>query len=134
MSYTWNFDILRAPVHSAGASGAICGILGLFLGSYYRNRGLFGGLGPHLIRWAVYILVFGLVMRADNAAHIGGMISGGVLGYFLPPTNYSRTAGRDARIWKYATWLALALMLVSFVCMAVFFLRGPDYAAHLLMR
>lgn len=124
VSFGWNM-LLGHGANSAGASGAICGLLGLTLGAYYRNRWSVGQhLGGHLVQWAVYILVFGLVMRADNAAHIGGMIAGAALGYFLPPTQQSKTPARDKKIWSAAMWLALALMLVSFGFAAVWYAEG----------
>lgn len=131
-SFVWNMYIFHSPVNSAGASGAICGLLGLFLGTFYRNRGLIGDhLGSQLVRWAVYIIVFGLVLRADNAAHIGGMLSGAVLGYLLPPTRYSRTVARDEKIWRVAAGASLAILIASLLFMAVFYARGVDFVLGL---
>jgi rhomboid protease GluP len=128
-STTWNLAVLGRSANSAGASGAICGILGLLLGAYYRNRYHVGEyLGPQLVRWAVMILVFGLVVGADNAAHIGGMASGAALGYFLPPTNTTKTPGRDGKIWRGLTALAVVLTLVSFGFAVAFYARGAIYA------
>lgn len=113
LSFGWG--ILRdSPANSAGASGAICGLLGLFLGSYYKNRYAVGEfLGGQLVKWAVYILVFGLVMRADNAAHVGGMLAGAVLGYFLMPTHHTRSLSRDMKIWNTLAILASVMFVVS---------------------
>ncbi|MBI4462495.1 MAG: rhomboid family intramembrane serine protease, partial [Acidobacteria bacterium] len=33
-----------------------------------------------LIRWAIFILILGVFMPFDNAAHLGGLLSGFVLG------------------------------------------------------
>ncbi len=116
--------LFGAPRLSAGASGSICGILGLLLGAYYRNRYHVGEyLGSQLLRWAVYILVFGLVAGADNSAHIGGMLSGGVLGYFLPPTRTTRTAPRDAKIWRSLLAAAAALLAVAYAFDVLFIVR-----------
>lgn len=134
VSFLWGM-IRMHPANSAGASGAICGVLGLFLGSYYRNRFHIGEfLGTQLIRWAVYIVVFGLVMGADNGAHIGGMIAGGLLGYFLPPANHTRTPVRDEKIWNAAAWLSLAFLVISLGCAIYFFAQGPEYAAQMISR
>ncbi len=131
-SYIWNVMAGR-PANSLGASGAICGILGLLLGAYYRNRHHVGQfLGSQLIRWAVYILVFGLVVRADNAAHIGGMLSGGLLGYFLAPTNRSRHLDRDMKIWNAMAIVSFILMIVCFGFAVAFYAQGPQYAVNLL--
>lgn len=132
LSYAWNMYILHAPKNSAGASGAICGILGLTLGAYLKNRSFVGEyLGSQLIRWAVYILVFGLVAGADNGAHIGGMIVGMALGYFLPPTERSRTRDRDMKIWNILAMAALALLVVSVLFAVFFFIQDPAYSLRI---
>lgn len=125
MSYFWNMTILGQPKNSAGASGAICGMLGILLGAYYRNRYQIGEhLGQALIRWAVYILVFGLVMGADNAAHIGGFLAGGLMGYFLRPTRFSKSVARDQKIWTAAAGLSLLFMLASFGFAVAFYIHN----------
>jgi rhomboid protease GluP len=72
------------PANSAGASGAVFGMYGLFLALLLSN------LIPKQVRQAllqsigifiVYNLVYGLKGGVDNAAHIGGLISGFVIGY-----------------------------------------------------
>lgn len=131
-SYAWNVHVLHAPKNSAGASGAICGILGLTLGAYLRNRYHLGEyLGSQLIRWAVYILVFGLVAGADNGAHIGGMASGALLGYFLPPTDRSKTPARDEKIWNGLAAASFVLLVASVAFAVYFFAQGPEFAVTL---
>ncbi len=137
VSFAWNVYVFGRPANSAGASGAICGILGLLLGAYYKNRYHVGEfLGSQLIRWAVMILVFGLVVGADNGAHVGGMLSGAVLGYFLPPTDRSRTPDRDWRVWRALAWAAAVLLAVAVLCAVWFYAQGPVYAGvkSLLLR
>ncbi len=130
-SFAWNMALSNWS-NSAGASGSLCGILGLLLGAYFKKKHQIGEyLGSQLIRWAVMILVFGLVAGADNAAHIGGMMSGAVLGYFLSPTDHSRTLERDMQIWNYAAIVSLALLVVCAAFAVVFFAHGPAYARSL---
>lgn len=132
-SLVWHALIWRMPTNSAGASGAICGILGLLLGAYYKNRFHIGEmLGSQLVRWAVYIVVFGLVAGADNGAHIGGMAVGALFGYYLPPTGRTRTPDRDAKIWRIAAVAAAILLIVSLVFAVIFYARGFDHVALLL--
>lgn len=70
---TW-VSPLPFPIPTAGASGAIFGVMGLILGWLIRRR------DPRWKQFAVqavfYSLVFGLMIRANNAAHIGGLIAG----------------------------------------------------------
>lgn len=107
--------VMGAPRLSAGASGSICGVLGILLGAYYKNRYHVGEyLGSQLLRWAVYILIFGLVGGADNSAHIGGMLSGAALGYFLLPTRTTNTLARDARVWHFLLIAAVILLIAAY--------------------
>ncbi len=129
LSSFWNLAVLGRFANSAGASGAICGILGLLLSAYYKNRYHVGEfLGAQLVRWAVMILVFGLVIGADNAADIGGMVAGAALGYFLPPTATTKTPGRDGKIWRGLTAASVVLVIVCFSCVVYFYAQGPVYA------
>ena len=79
-SLWWHTD----PANSAGASGAVFGVYGLFLAFLTTN------LIPQSIRksllqsigvFVVFNLVYGLKSGVDNAAHIGGLVSGFVIGY-----------------------------------------------------
>ncbi len=113
--------VLGEPRWTVGASGAICGVLGLLLGAYYKNRYHVGGeLGPQVLRCAIYILVFGIVVGADNSAHIGGMLSGAALGYFLPPTRTTNTAARDAKAWRFLATGSAVLLVAAYAFDALF--------------
>src|SRR6267142_1044583 len=60
-----------------GASGAIFGLIGV-AAVYGLRRGdaLGEGLRRQMTTWAIYGIVMGFLMHADNAAHIGGFIAG----------------------------------------------------------
>ncbi|WP_321370517.1 rhomboid family intramembrane serine protease [uncultured Desulfuromusa sp.] len=68
-----------------GASGAIFGLIG-FSVSYYHRVG--GGIGLQrrnfMFQWALMAFVFGFIVGADNAAHLGGAIAGAALGWVMP--------------------------------------------------
>ena len=74
---------------SAGASGAIFGIIGMYLAFYlfYRQKmGEFSNLRiQRVIRILVISLIFGAFMPIDHYAHFGGLIAGFALGYGLAP-------------------------------------------------
>lgn len=75
---------------SAGASGAVFGIIGAELAFWLRNRQLFGGFGrQRLLNLGILIainLVFGFTVPGiNNLAHLGGLISGFLLAFALAP-------------------------------------------------
>jgi len=78
----------KEPVASAGASGAIFGMYGVFLALLSTN------LIPKQVRdsllksigiFIVYNLAYGMRSGVDNSAHIGGLISGLIIGYLFFP-------------------------------------------------
>ena len=74
---------------SAGASGAIFGMYGVFLAMLSTNLIEKSARKPLLISigvFVVYNLVNGLKGGIDNAAHIGGLVSGAIIGYSFYPS------------------------------------------------
>ncbi|MBR1572167.1 MAG: rhomboid family intramembrane serine protease [Lachnospiraceae bacterium] len=70
---------------SAGASGAIYGIVGGLLIVVLANRGRFRGFKTRSILIMLALSLYGgfTGTRTDNAAHIGGLIVGIILTFFL---------------------------------------------------
>jgi rhomboid protease GluP len=71
---------------SVGASGAIFGLYGAILGLLLTNAFPRGGKKGILIMIGTYVainLVWGLTGGIDNAAHIGGLLSGALIGVLL---------------------------------------------------
>lgn len=75
---------------SAGASGAIFGLIGMQLAYFYRHKERLGELGRSRLMNTLFIIglniVFGLTVPGiDNWAHMGGLLCGAGLGYLLAP-------------------------------------------------
>ena len=70
---------------SAGASGAVFAVMGAMIYVVVRNRGWLEDLSMRqILVMAIFSLYFGLTSSGvDNAAHIGGMISGLLLAVIL---------------------------------------------------
>lgn len=70
---------------SAGASGAIFGIIGALLYVALRNHGRIGDIsGKGIIFMIIISLYYGFTSSGiDNLAHIGGLVTGFVLGVLL---------------------------------------------------
>jgi rhomboid protease GluP len=81
----------RGPdVFSAGASGAIFGVIGMNLAFFLIHRDTFGQFGRQRVMNTLLIiginLLFGFTVPGiDNLAHIGGLVAGFALGYGLAP-------------------------------------------------
>lgn len=71
---------------SVGASGAIFGLYGAILGLLLTNAFPEGGKKGILMMIGIYVginLLWGLTGGIDNAAHIGGLLSGALIGILL---------------------------------------------------
>jgi membrane associated rhomboid family serine protease/Flp pilus assembly protein TadD len=83
LSLSWN------PMRvSAGASGAIFGIAGVLITVlYYGQHGLpkenVRSLLGYVVRFSLLNLLFGLRGHVDNMAHLGGLVTGLIIGLFL---------------------------------------------------
>lgn len=92
---------------SAGASGAIFGMYGVFLAMLTTNlieKSARQSLLTSIIFFVGYNLVNGLKGGVDNAAHIGGLISGMAVGYIF----YPALKDKDAQVSK-----NMSMILVS---------------------
>jgi rhomboid protease GluP len=81
----------RGPnLFSAGASGAIFGIIGMNLAFFLLHREAFGQFGRQRVMNTLVViginLFFGFTVPGiDNLAHLGGLVAGFALGYGLAP-------------------------------------------------
>lgn len=68
-----------------GASGSLFGLIG-FAVAYFHRIGTSTAIAQRnfMFQWAVMAFIFGLVLGADNAAHLGGALAGGVFGMVVP--------------------------------------------------
>jgi len=77
------------PVFSVGASGAIFGIAGALIASFYLGefsmpRSAVSGMLRSVVVFVGYNLVFGAVVAStDNSAHVGGLLMGLLLGALI---------------------------------------------------
>jgi rhomboid protease GluP len=110
---------------SLGASGALLGLIGVLLAmTMGRKTAGMQMLRSQIIRWLIYILVFGLVMRGiDNWAHAGGLITGFILGKVMvsrPP------ASPEERKRAYALGWAAGLAVAASFAMVIFTILRPS--------
>ena len=105
-----------------GASAALCGLIGAAL-YYGRSRGgIFGqAIYKQVGVWALFILVFGLLVQGiNNWAHIGGMATGALM---------AMTLGYHERVREKLTHrlLAASCMVASALALLWGLVRGVMY-------
>jgi len=115
-----SFLIKYADEPSAGASGALFGLVGVLFvfGLKYRRElpeGFKRAFGTGMVPVILLNLGIGFIGRGiiDNAAHMGGLISGAAIAAVV---SYKRP-GQPASVtiaWRIVQIAALALVLVSF--------------------
>ena len=121
---------------SAGASGAIFGLLGALLAFFRRHRETFGMWGRqqllNLLVVAGLNLVLGFtVPNIDILAHLGGLVSGAVLGWLLAP-QYQLHADENGALYVMDTVSLRSRWWV--VALAVFLLAGGTALAMVAQR
>jgi rhomboid protease GluP len=98
---------------SVGASAGICGLIGAMIALGVRDRSSWGAdIRRFYVRWVIYLLVFGLLFPAtDNAAHIGGLAGGFIVGYICGTPSRSNAI---ERVWQAMAGICIALTAFSF--------------------
>lgn len=85
--------LIGLPGIAAGASGAIMGLIGLAAGWGQRDGTTIGRqMRNRMLKWALYTMVFGFFIGADNAAHGVGFAVGALIGYVLPSARRSSSS------------------------------------------
>jgi rhomboid protease GluP len=102
---------------SVGASGAIMGLIGILIGASFHHGHLGKEYRSQLWRWVIYIAIFGIFFAVDNAAHLGGLVSGLALGYLVPEGEPARRPSEN--LWNALAVLSVLVIGGSFVLMAL---------------
>jgi membrane associated rhomboid family serine protease len=105
---------MQAP--SAGASGAIMGLIGAAAG-WGQHDGTRQGrdVRNQMLKWGAYTMVFGLVIGANNIAHAAGFLVGAALGFTTPAKWLRRDVLRPLDILLGMVGLAAACITVALI-------------------
>jgi rhomboid protease GluP len=119
---------------SIGASGALLGLIGLLLAATTRRSNFAAqALRSQLIKWLIYIFVLGFLMPGiDNAAHLGGLASGFLLGRVIadrPPVDL-----KEQRRAQVLGWVAGFTIAACFGFMFLFFYQTAHPGPETLLR
>lgn len=97
---------------SAGASGGLMGLIGVAAAWGHRNpTGAGRDLRDRMIKWALYTMVFGYFLGADNVAHAGGFVAGAAFGLLARDTRSDSDTALG--ILGALTSIALAVVALS---------------------
>ncbi len=111
--------VVLSPYPVVGASGAICGMVGLLLAFGSRVRtGSALMLRSAMVRFSVMILVISLLPGVSWQAHLGGFLTGLGLGWILPTGQFR---GKETQ----TAWQLLALAGVLLVLFCFYRLARP---------
>lgn len=113
LGYLWHPMV---PV--VGASGSLFGLIGFAVTWYHRMGPPGHQIRNMMVRWALFAFIFGLLVGADNAGHLGGAIGGALLGLVIPIGVRGRRAlaplfNTLALLCLAATVLSLGLLVAS---------------------
>lgn len=110
-----------SPALSVGASAALFGLIGAMIAAGMRSSTpLASAMRAHYTQWAIWGLVIGLLpgFRTDNAAHIGGLAAGFVVGYLAgTPPAYERWT---EKLWKLSAAFSVLITVAAFAMMLLF--------------
>ncbi len=118
-----------SPYRSVGASGAIFGLLGSLGAFLYANRKTFGQAGRMQLRQIVLVallnLGLGLSPGIDNWGHLGGLLFGTALAWFISPSLQvvrdeltEQVYLTDRRPWR-MTWPAILIGTIALALLAM---------------
>jgi len=108
-------------INSAGASGAIFGLYGVFLALLFTNlipKQMRSSLLQSIGVFVVFNLIYGTKSGIDNAAHIGGLLSGLIIGFIFYPLLKKEDRGAKSN-------LALLTIVVVAALSAWMYLNSP---------
>ncbi|CAM2825828.1 rhomboid family intramembrane serine protease [Dellaglioa algida] len=108
-SFTFSPDTI-----SAGASGAIFGLFGAFLmlGDNFRESAYFRQMSQQFLLFIMLNLVFGFMSSStDNAAHIGGILSGFLIATTVGAPNLAQIS-RVKQVAAFIIFIVINLVLI----------------------
>jgi len=109
---------LNPGTPSVGASGPIFGLLGFaVLYGRYRSDRTGRAISDQLLRWIVPAVVMLFLPGIDNAAHVGGFVSGAILGMVVDAEEPRAPAARI--LWSCLTTLTVVVLAGSFLAMLI---------------
>ncbi|CAL0303407.1 unnamed protein product [Lupinus luteus] len=130
---------------SVGASGALFGLLGAMLSELITNWTIYSNKAAALLTLLVIVVInlaIGILPHIDNFAHIGGFLTGLLLGFILlarPQYGWLEQRHLPAGVrrkskfkaYQYTLWIvSLVLLVAGLVIASVMLFRGENGYDH----
>ncbi len=142
--YGNTFSFYFSPYLGVGSSSSVFGVLASLLTYFYLNKNMFGNIAKEYLISIIAIisisLIFGFISSGiDNAAHLGGILSGLIISIIIVPRNnkeiytydsFERAFGVNIIIYKLITniyfkaFLALFFVLIFIMMISYRFNSG----------
>ncbi|ABR30410.1 Rhomboid family protein [Thermosipho melanesiensis] len=111
---------------SVGASGAIFGLVGVLFAAGFRRDTpytLKPITGTAFLPMILVNIFLGFIpgSNINNAAHLGGFLSGMALGYFIPIYEYSWNI---RKLWKILSRVLVGVIIVSYIFLIIEGVKG----------
>lgn len=128
---------------SVGASGALFGLLGGMLSELITNWTIYANKVAALLTLLIIVAInlgLGILPHMDNFAHIGGFVSGFLLGFvflirpqfgWVNQRHFSTPPASKFKMYQRLLWvISLILLVVGLTAGLVLLLRGVDANDH----
>ena len=123
-SVIWNFYWRGGHGVSAGASGALCGLLGVILGTTIGQKGRQAQeTRSQMTRMIIYLVIMGFFFSVDNAAHFGGLVCGLLFGKL-----FAERLPMNQKEIKRAYLLGFAAGIIVIASFAMMLLHLKEYS------
>lgn len=122
-------SMIISPSFTAGASGALFGLIGLMAAYGYRLGGVFGrALMKSMLIWAAFGFAIGMMPGINNIAHGGGFVAGVALAFVIPAE--STMTVNSARLWNAVMIACMLIVAASFAMAGRNFNQAQERAAE----
>ncbi len=117
---TGGMSVLFIPSNLTGASGAIFGLIGAMAVYGYKRGGSYGDtIKKAMVQWMIYGLIISFLPGISMAGHVGGLIGGAGMAWFLDGAERDAQSQSRVRLWQVLAGLALLVVIAAFALTAL---------------
>jgi rhomboid protease GluP len=112
---------------AVGASGAIFGLIGAMAVYGFKRGDTYGrALKTDMVQWLIYGVIISFLPGISFAGHLGGLIGGAAMAWFLADEVSTLPSQRWMRIWQLCALVCLVLTIGSFALAGLSIRRNTE--------